>query len=94
MEVNKELMLKVAKNARLSLNDSEITQFTKDFKDILSSFSQLSKINTDNIKPSFQPVEIKNKLREDIPNESVSTELILKNSHHKKDNYFLGPKAL
>ena len=94
MEINKEVILKVAKNARLNLTNEEITQFTSDFKEIISAFSQLDELNTNNIKPSFQPIEIKNVLREDIEKKCVPVEEILKNAKHKKGDYFLGPKAL
>ncbi len=94
MDIDRELILKVAKNSRLNLSESEISQFTDDFKDILNAFSALNELETTDIKPSFHPVEIKNRLREDIPRPSVPVDLILSNSHHKKDNYFVGPKAL
>jgi len=94
MEVTKDLILKVAKNARLNLTESEIKEFIPQFNEILKYFEQLSKVNTDKVNPSFHPIEIKNALREDIPQKSVSKEEILKNSFHKKNGYFLGPKAL
>lgn len=94
MDINRELILKVAKNARLSLSEEEIRQFTKDLNEIVGAFSRLDKVNTDNVKPSFQPVDVKNNFREDSPRDCVPQELILKNAHHKKDGYFLGPKAL
>ena len=94
MEINRELIIKVAKNARLSLSEEEITQFTDDFKNILSAFSELDELNTSKVKPSFHPIELKNVLREDNAKESVPVEEILKNSKHKKNDYFLGPKAL
>ncbi len=94
MEVNKELILKVAKNARLSLTEDEIKEFIPQFKEILVAFSELNKVNTDNMKPSFQPTEVKNVLREDIEKESIPQDEILKNTHQKKDGYFLGPKAI
>ena len=94
MEVNKELILRVAKNAKLNLTEEEIKEFIPQFKEILNSFSELDKVNTKNTKPSFHPIEIKNALREDIPKECVPKEEILKNAKHKKDPYFLGPKAL
>ncbi len=94
MQVNEELIVKVAKNARLKLSDSEIKEFIPQFKEILNSFSELSKVNTDKVKPSFQPIEIRNSLREDKPRPSVDTNEILKNAKHKKGDYFLGPKAL
>ena len=94
MEVTKELILKVAKNARLKLTEEEVREFLPQFSEILKSFEQISKVNTDNIKPSFHPIEIKNALREDSPKECISQEEILKNTEHKKNGYFLGPKAL
>ena len=94
MEINRDLILKVAKNARLSLSEDEIRQLTKDLNDIVVAFSELDKINTNNIKPSFQPVDVRNNFREDNPRDCVPQELILKNCHHKKDGYFLGPRAL
>lgn len=94
MEVTKELILKVAKNAKLELTEEEVKEFIPQFKEILSNFEQLEKVKTDNIKPSFHPIEIKNSLREDTAKECIKSEEILKNSHHKKDGYFLGPKAI
>ena len=94
MEVNRELILKVAKNSRLNLSEHEISQFTNDFKEILNAFSALNELDTIDVKPSFHPVELKNHLRDDIPRPSVPVDQILSNSHHKKDNYFVGPKAL
>ncbi len=94
MEVNKELILKVAKNARLELSEEEIKQFLIDFKEILNTFSKLNEVNASNVKPSFQPSETRNSTREDNQKKCADTEELLKNSKHKRDNYFLGPKAL
>ena len=94
MEVNKELIKKVALNARLNLTEKEIETFIPEIKEILEHFSKLSKLNTDNVKPSFHPIELKNVMREDIAKKSLSQEEALSNTRHKKDNYFKGPKAL
>lgn len=94
MEVNKELLENVAKVARLKLSENEIEEFIPQVKEILDSFQILNEINTDNVKPSFQPVPIKNKLREDIPKDSLSVKEALKNTTQKQNNYFKGPKAV
>ncbi len=94
MKINKELILQVAKNARLNLTEKEIKEFEKDFKNILDTFSDISKVDTKNVKESFHPIEIKNHLREDKVEESLSQENALKNSKHRTDIYFKGPKAL
>lgn len=94
MEVNKELILKVAKNSRISLSGEEVKEFIPQFKEILNTFSEIAKVNTDNVKPSFLPVDIKNVVREDKEGKCVPVEDILKNAKHKKGDYFMGPKAL
>ena len=92
-KVNKELLLEVAKNARLKLSEEEIEKFLPQFKEVLDSFSKLDEIDVSKEEPSFQPILVKNVFREDVVKESVSQETALKNTLHKKDGYFKGPKV-
>jgi len=94
MNINKELIQQVAKNARLNLSDAEIQEFLPQLKEILLSFEKLQELNTEKVKPSFQPLEIKNILREDKQLPCKSQEEILSNTQLKQDGYFKGPKAL
>src|SRR3989344_18330 len=94
LKVDKELILKVAENARLELSEKEIDQFIKDFKEILEAFSKIDEVDTEGIEPSMQPVELKNALREDKSRPSLSQEEALANTEHKKDGYFKGPRAV
>lgn len=94
MEVDKQLLENVAKVARLKLTNNELDEFIPQVKEILESFQILNEVNTDNVKPSFQPVPIKNRLREDIPKEPLSTKDALKNTKFKQGTYFKGPKAV
>ena len=94
MKIDKELIKRVASNARLNLTEKEIEEFIPQFKDILNVFSKISEVNTDNVKISIHPIEIKNNTREDIPEKCISREDALKNTKHKKDGYFKGPKAI
>ncbi len=94
MGIDKKLIEKIAKISRLNLTESEIKEFLPQLKEVLENFSKLSKVNTKNVKPSFQPIEVKNILREDKVEKCVSQEDALKNSKHKKDGYFVGPRAI
>ncbi|MBS3108662.1 Asp-tRNA(Asn)/Glu-tRNA(Gln) amidotransferase subunit GatC [Candidatus Woesearchaeota archaeon] len=94
MEVSKEFIKKVVANARLKLTDEEISNFIPELKEILEHFSKLNKLKTDNVKPSFHPIELKNVMREDVAKRSLSQEEALSNTRHKKDNYFKGPRAI
>ncbi len=94
MEVNEELIKKVAKNARLKLSDSEIKEFVPQFKEILDLFSELAKVDTKDVKPSFHPIDIKNNMREDKILKSLSQEEALANVKFQKDGYIKGPKVV
>ncbi len=94
MELSKQFLDRVCKNARLMLADDERLRIMNDLQDILNAFSVLDTIDTTGVQPSFHPVELKNKTREDIPHESLSQEDALKNSPSTHNGYFKGPKAI
>ncbi|MBU0614792.1 MAG: Asp-tRNA(Asn)/Glu-tRNA(Gln) amidotransferase subunit GatC [Nanoarchaeota archaeon] len=94
MQVDKELIEHVAEVARLKLTDTEIKRFLPQLKEILEAFEKLQEVNTDDTKPSFQPVEIKNVMREDKITDCLTQEQALSLVKNKKDGYFKGPKAV
>ena len=94
MEIDRKLLEHVADVARLKLTEEEIKKFLPQLKEALEFFSQLKEVNTENVKPSFQPVEMKNSMREDKEKECLSQEDALSLAEHKKDGYFKGPKAV
>ncbi len=96
LTVDKELIKKVATNARLNLTEEELEKFVPQIKEIiLDSFSKLDSIEATE-EASFQPIEIKNKFRRDEVKESVSIEKVFENvsPNLRKDNYIKGPKVL
>ena len=94
MRVGEELIKHVAEVARLNLTEAEIKKFVPQLKEILNTFSEISKVDTKGIKPSIQPVELKNVFREDNIGVSLTQEEALRNTEHKKDGYFKGPRAV
>lgn len=94
MKIDKKLIERVAEVARLKLTKREIEKFTPQLKEILEAFSKIAKVNTDKTKESFQPIELKDFMREDKLEESLSQEEALSNTKHKKDGYFKGPRII
>lgn len=94
MDIDAELVKKVAKTARLELSEEEVKRFVPQCKEILGFFSELSAADVAGVEPSFLPVPIKNVMREDLPRPSLSQEDALGNTPHKKDGYFRGPRAV
>ena len=93
-KIDAELLARVAKNARLSLTESESRKFLKEMQEILNAFSKIDEVNVDKAKPSFQPIELKNVWREDIAKKCLTQEEALSNTRHKEKGYFKGPRVV
>ncbi len=96
IKVDKELVKKVAINARLSLSEEELKKFTPQLKEvILDSFNKLDEIDAEE-EPSFQPIKQSNKFRKDSAKKSLSQEEALENVIEtlREKGYIKGPKVL
>ena len=94
MKISKELIGKVSSLSKLKLNESEKERYTKEFEEILGSFTVLGKLDVNSVKSSFRPIEERNVLREDIIEKSISQEEALKFTKFKEKGFFIGPKTI
>jgi len=92
-KISIEIVKHVAELARLNLTDKEIKKFQKELNEILLAFKDLDDARA-NCKPSFQPIEMKNVVREDEVEESWNQEKALSQTKHKQDGFFKGPRAI
>ncbi|AEE14264.1 Aspartyl/glutamyl-tRNA(Asn/Gln) amidotransferase subunit C [Thermodesulfobium narugense DSM 14796] len=92
--IDKEIILHVAKLARLELKDNEVESLKEDLGKILNYFITLNDVNTDNVEPTFHPFPINNIFREDIIKESYPVEEILSNAPESTLTYFLVPRIV
>ena len=106
-KVDKDTVNKVAEIARITLSEEEVEEFSKDMESVLDAFKDLQKLDTvkvkpkvgkdagfADVKPTFQPIETKNVMRDDEIEESLSQVDALKNAEQKEKGYFKGPKAV
>ena len=75
MEFDKNSTLKLAKLARLSLNDKQLDSLEKDLTSIVSFIDQLKEINTDKIDPTSNSLNQDLILRDDIAENKLSNEV-------------------
>ncbi|HLD57844.1 MAG TPA: Asp-tRNA(Asn)/Glu-tRNA(Gln) amidotransferase subunit GatC [archaeon] len=95
MIVDEKTVKKVGEVARLNLTEQEIDGYSKDLTNILEAFKELEKVKTDDVEPTFQPIEVKDVLREDIVEPSLSQEEALSNiKKNKEDGQFKAPKVV
>lgn len=80
-DLSKDDILKLAKLARLSISDEEITDFQKEISSILQYVRQLDEITADNLAPTYQVTGLENATRKDeIRPALASPEELLKNA--------------
>lgn len=91
--VDIETVQKVADNARIKLDEEEAEEFREDFENILEKFSSLDEVDTEDVEPSFHPVEVDSKTREDEVEETLDREQVFQNTENDEENYFKGPSA-
>ena len=95
MSIDSETVKRVAEIARLNLTEEEVSRFSKDLSTILEAFRIMQKTNTEGVKPSFHPIDVKNAVREDKIEESLSQSDALSNVEKNKENgYFKGPRVV
>lgn len=92
-KITLETVRHVARLARLDLSESELLRFQKDLNDVLVAFKELDKAPAA-AKPSFQPLPIKDVLRDDAVEQTLSQEQALANTKHKEKGFFVGPRAV
>lgn len=94
MEFDKNSTLKLAKLARLSLNDQQLDILEKDLTSIVSFIDQLKEINTDKIDPTSNSLNQDLILRDDIAENKLSNEDLLRNVPDSELGFFVVPKVI
>jgi len=66
MSLTANQIKQIAHLARLSINDDEIPQVTGTFNQIVNLLNHLQQIDTNNVQPLTNPLELTQRLRQDI----------------------------
>ena len=82
----------LAELARITLSDKEKKEFAKQLSNIMEFFSQISELDTENVKPTYHVLELTNVFREDKPGESLPQDIALKNAPQKEKGFFKAPR--
>jgi aspartyl-tRNA(Asn)/glutamyl-tRNA(Gln) amidotransferase subunit C len=92
--IDEDTVVHLAELARITLSDKEKKEFAKQLSSMLEFFSQISELDTENVKPTYHVLELKNVFREDEPREGLTQEAALKNAPQKEKGYFKSPKIV
>lgn len=93
-KIDQAAILKIAKLARLELNDDEAKSLEKDLSDIINYVNKLSEVNTSGVKATTQVHNLVNIFREDISRKSYTSEEIENIAPDFAGSGFRVPKVL
>ncbi|SFT63454.1 aspartyl/glutamyl-tRNA(Asn/Gln) amidotransferase subunit C [Lishizhenia tianjinensis] len=94
MNINEELVDHIAHLARLSFEGEAKDAIIADMKKITDFMDKLNAVDTDNVEPLIFMSDEINRLREDVPAQTVTHEEALRNAPKKDSDYFRIPKVL
>ncbi len=93
-KITKEEVKKVAKLARLELNQDEINKHSKQLEKILEYIKQLEEIDTNNVPCTTRAIEVTNSFRKDQKIIFEKTEDLLDLAPSREETFFKVPKII
>lgn len=94
MQVNKELISRLEKLARLQLTETERAEFAGDLTRILEMVDKLLELDTTGVEPLSYPAETETEWREDQVGPQLSQSEALKNAPKQDGQFFRVPKII
>ncbi|MGH1404428.1 MAG: Asp-tRNA(Asn)/Glu-tRNA(Gln) amidotransferase subunit GatC [Alphaproteobacteria bacterium] len=94
MSLSKEDVAKVARLARIRMQDEELERMAPQLSKIIGFVEQLSEVDTDNVEPLANVVDITLNLREDKVTDGACPDKVLANSPEENQGYFVVPKVV
>jgi aspartyl-tRNA(Asn)/glutamyl-tRNA(Gln) amidotransferase subunit C len=91
MPLSRDQVRHVAMLARIGLEPGDEDFYAEQLSGILAHIDRLQEVNTDDIPPTAQVVEIVNQLREDEPRPGITQEDALTNAPAAQDGFFRVP---
>jgi aspartyl-tRNA(Asn)/glutamyl-tRNA(Gln) amidotransferase subunit C len=86
MRLSREEVVHIAALCRITMTDEEIARMQDQLSNILQQFEVLKKLDTEQVPPTAQPVEMRNVLRDDAPRASLPREEVLRNAPQQQED--------
>ena len=94
MSVDKDTVRRIAKLARLALEEERVAPMMDELNGILAWVKQLEEVDVTGVAPMTSVVEQKLKLREDVVTDGGNADALMANAPGGEDHFFVVPKVL
>lgn len=87
MKLDLETVERIAALARVGLSDEEMERMRDQLSAVLDHISMLQEVDTDDIPPTAQVIELQNIMRDDVVEPSLTQEQVLLNAPRTEDGF-------
>jgi aspartyl-tRNA(Asn)/glutamyl-tRNA(Gln) amidotransferase subunit C len=94
MSIDNSTVKKVAKLARIEINEEEETTLITELNNILGWVDELKQVNTDSVEPMLSVFNESMQMREDQAESNFDNSQILDNSPESNAGFFVVPKVV
>lgn len=94
MSIDKDTAARVAKLARIEVNDADLPALAEEFNTILGFIEQLGEVDIDGVEPMTSVTPMRLKRREDVVSDGDQQGKVLKNAPDAREGFFAVPKVV
>ncbi len=92
--MDQKTVQKVAQLARLELDAAHVERYAAQLHAILGHFEVLAAIDTEKVEPSVYAVDLAGRVREDVQVPAPPRDVLLGNTQHAREGFFVVPRVL
>jgi aspartyl-tRNA(Asn)/glutamyl-tRNA(Gln) amidotransferase subunit C len=94
MSVTLQQVESIAALAKLTFSDEEKETFVEQFNQILQYIEKLNELDTEDVEPTYNVLDLKNVTRADVAKPWLTQEEALANAPKSKHGFFSVPKVI
>jgi aspartyl-tRNA(Asn)/glutamyl-tRNA(Gln) amidotransferase subunit C len=94
MSVDQATVRRIARLARIRLDEADVPQMQDELNAILSFVEQLNEVDVEGVEPMTSVTPMAMKLRSDVVTEGGNVRSILANAPVSEDGFFVVPKVV
>ncbi len=94
MSIDESTAAKVAKLARIKVEEDALPALAQEFNAVLGFIEQLNEVDVEGVEPMVSVTPMRLKRREDVVNDGNQQEKILSNAPDAREGFFAVPKVV
>jgi len=94
MSVDQDTVRRIARLARISLDEERVEPMMNELNGILAWAEQLAEVDVTDVPPMTSVVEQRLKMRDDVVIEGGSADALMANAPESVDHFFVVPKVV